>query len=155
MSGELREVPVLVPTERIAQLYEIAASWLADSATTEIVEADDSPPVADGERLPWSRGDLELAKEVWGRMNHWAHELFGVLMDHPEQKFSGQQLADDLDYKHGKYGIVGTMAWPGRYCKAVGRQFPIQWEEGPVGESGNYWMTSDVAALFREARDSE
>ncbi len=26
---------------------------------------------------------------------------------------------------------------------------------GPVGASANYWMTSDVAALFRKARDIE
>lgn len=152
---QLQEVSVLVPTERVAQFYEMVGRWLAGPADKEAVVAGERPPVAAGKRPLWTSGDLDLAKEVWGHMNEWGRELFTVLMDNPEQRFSGQQLAEDLHLTYGKYGLAGVMAWPGRYCKAVGRRFALQWEAGPVGKSGNYWMTSEVAALFREARDSE
>jgi hypothetical protein len=143
---KLQEIKVLVPTERIAQFYAMVARWLEGPADEETVVSG---------RKPWSDDDLPLAEEVWGRMNQWSRELFAVFMDSPGQRVSGEQLAEDLHYKNGKYGIVGVMGWPGRYCRAVGRAFPVQWEEGPAGKSGNYWMTPKVAALFRKARDGE
>jgi len=30
---------------------------------------------------------------------------------------------------------------------------PIRYEEGPVGESANYWIESHVAALFTKAKN--
>ena len=106
------------------------------------------------ELQPWSDDDLALAKTVWGKLSEPARDLFSALMDHPDQQVSGNQLAEDLKIPNA-YGVAGVLAWPGRHCYAVGRQFPVKWEQGAVGESGNYWMTPSVAALFQKARDGQ
>ena len=71
-------------------------------------------------------------------------------MDAPEKKFSGEDLAEALDIPNGKYGTAGVLAWPGRYSSAVGRILPCNYEDGPFGAGANYWMTTEVATLFRK-----
>lgn len=142
---DFQEVKVLVPVERVAEFYEMVGRWLAGPADAEIA----------GAREPWSDDDLALAEIVWGQLSQPARDLFGVLIDHPEQQISGEQLAEDLHIEYGKNGVAGVLGWPGRHCYAVGREFPIEREAGPVGESSSYWMASDVADLFRKARDGK
>ena len=35
------------------------------------------------------------------------------------------------------------------------RWLPVRYEEGPVGGSANYWMTSEVASLFHKAKNGK
>lgn len=71
---------------------------------------------------------------------------------HPGHKVAGEDMAETLDIPNGKYGVAGVLAWPGRHSAAVGRVLPIRFEDGPVGEGGNYWVEQEVADLFRKAR---
>lgn len=93
--------------------------------------------------------DLERAVTVYGRLSDRGRSLFDLLIDNPEKHFTGEELAEILDIPNGKFGTAGTLAWPGRHSQAVDRKLPVSWD----GESQAYWMTSDMATLFREARD--
>jgi len=137
---EFQQVKVLVPVERVAEFYEMFGRWLAGRADED---------ATGGELEPWSDDDLALAETVWGQMTKRARDLFSALMDHPEERVSGKQLAEDLGIPNGMYGVAGVLAWPGRYCYRLGRKFPVKWE------AGDYWMTSDVATLFGRARDGK
>ncbi|NES14591.1 MULTISPECIES: DUF6416 domain-containing protein [Micromonospora] len=144
----MQEIKVLVPEERIPEFYEMFGRWLAGPPR----EVSDGPSDA----VAWqdTDSDLELAKVVWAKFSQRAKDLFGVLIDSPEKTFSGEQLASDLDIPNGKYGVAGVLAWPGRYCAEVGRSLPFRFEDGPVGGSGNYSMTPELASLFGKARGS-
>jgi Family of unknown function (DUF6416) len=141
----LQEVKVLVPVERVAQFYEMVGRWLAGPA--------DGEAAADGVYKPWSDDDLVLAKKVWNKLSPWGRELFSVLMDHPEQRVSTTKLAEDLGIANAQ--VRGVVGWPARHCYAVGRDPVVEAEEGLDDEFANYWMASNVAALFREARDGK
>jgi hypothetical protein len=136
---------VLVPTERVIEFYGMLGPWLAGSTAGES---------AGSELEPWSDNDLVLAVTVWGKLSPAARQLFSVLMESPEEPVSSEELAEHLHLPNA-YGVAGVLAWPGRHSYKVGREFPIIWEQGTDDESARYWMTSDVAALFRQARDAE
>jgi hypothetical protein len=141
MSGEeLHEVKVLVPRDLIAPFYAMVGQWL-------VAPGDEDPPVI--ALKPWSENDFDRAATVWGKMSTPARALFGVLMENPGERISGEQLARDLHIANGRFGVAGVLAWPGRYCYAEEREFPVKWE------TGDYWMTPEVAALFLKARAGE
>lgn len=140
---ELQEVKVLVPVDRVAQFYEMVGRWLAA----------DGEAAAGGLYKPWSDDDLVLAKEVWNNLSPRGRELFNVLMDHPEQRLSSTKLAEDLGIANAQ--VRGVEGWPARHCYRVGRYPAVESEQGLEGEFANYWMASNVAALFREARDGK
>jgi len=141
---KMQEVTVLVPEERMAEFYEMFGRWLAG---TDVVATS---PLRSG---PWTDSDGPLARSVWEKLSDRAQALFGALIDQPETKFSGERLASDLNIPNGKYGVAGVLAWPGRHCAAVGRTLPLKYEDGDAG--ANYWMSSEVADLFRQARDAK
>lgn len=142
------EVKVLVDEARVAEFYEMFGRWLAGGTV------DGGEPAS--QAGPWGTtdDDLSLARIVWGKLSERAKDIFGALIDEPERKFSGETLAAELDIPNGKCGVAGVLAWPGRHSAAVGRVLPVQYEEGVVGESANYWMTTEIAAIFEEARDN-
>jgi hypothetical protein len=146
------DVTVPVPEERLADFYAMYSRWLSSPVTTE-VEVEE----ANTKSVKWSdtAEDLVLARTVWSKLSDRAKALFTTLMDNPEKKFSGEELAQLHDVPNGKYGVAGVLAWPGRHSAAVNRWIFWGYEDGPVGASANYWMTSEVAALFRKARDTE
>lgn len=51
------------------------------------------------------------------------------------------ERADGLDRGPHQVGVGGS------------RWLPVRYEEGPVGGSANYWMTSEVASLFHKAKN--
>jgi hypothetical protein len=143
------DVSIKVPEDRIADFYAMYGRWLAgadpepaNDATAAAVQWADTPD------------DIPLAKVVWAKFSPRAKAMFGTLMDNPERKFSGEDLADLHDIPNGKYGVAGVLAWPGRHCAAVSRVLPCRYEDGPKGGSANYWMESEVASLLRKVRDA-
>jgi hypothetical protein len=149
--GVMRKVTVLVPDEpeRVAEFYERHGRWLGG------LDVEDGEEVNAVESVNWtdSDQDLALARVVWAKLSPRAKALFELLMGTPNRKFSGEDLAETLDIPNGKYGVAGVLAWPGRHSHAVGRWLPVRYEEGPVGGSANYWMTSEVASLFGRAKN--
>jgi hypothetical protein len=145
----LIDVTVKVPEDRVADFYSMYGRWLAgpDSPTAE-PESE-----SDAEHLAWTSSDGELAKAVWAKLSQPAQALFSTLMAKPGHEFSGDELAEMLGIPNGKRGVAGVLAWPGRYCLAIDRKYPWLWRHAADG-SALYWVTDEVADLFRQARES-
>jgi len=76
--------------------------------------------------------------------------MFGLLMDHPGDAMTGEELAAAVGIPNGKYGVAGVLAWPARHCAAVERPLPCRYEEPMTPDaSGTYWIDQAVADLFR------
>lgn len=141
----MQEIRVLVPEERVADFYKWFGGWLD---TPERYEPGAAAP--DHDRVDWSNTpeDKELAEKLWAKLSGRAKALFGHLIDQPDARFSGKELAATLDIPNGRYGVAGILAWPGRYCLAMHRHLPIRWSD----QEGAYWMEPSVAQLFAEVR---
>lgn len=142
------DVTVKVPQERLADFYAMFGAWLAGADHEQM----DSAPTSEVSAWQNTDEDFVLAQVVWEKFSDRAKSLYSTLMDSPEQRFSGEDLAEALHIPNGKYGVAGVLAWPGRHCAAVGRPLPSRDEEGAVGASSSYWMTKEVASLFRKVR---
>jgi len=80
--------------------------------------------------------------------------MFGLLMDHPGDAMTGEELAAAVGIPNGKYGVAGVLAWPARHCAAVGRPLLCRYEEPMTPDaSGTYWIDQAVADLFRPVRE--
>jgi hypothetical protein len=144
------DISVKVPEDRLADFYAMYGRWLAGS---DVASADEEI----AEVIDWSDtpDDETLAKVVWSKFSGRAKGLFSTLMDNPEKKYTGEDLANLHEIPNGKFGTAGVLAWPGRHCAAVNRGMPCRYEDGPKGGSASYWMTSEVASLFRKVRDEQ
>jgi len=159
----MMDVTVKVPADRIADFYAMHAAWLSSSEAQPLVLADNFelrrttvlPAGADDAvaRQPWIDADALVAAKLWNKFSDRARALFSTLIDEPNRRFTGEELAELLSIPNGHSGVAGVLAWPGKWCKQVNRK--LIWEFGyPVpGEPVLYWMTIELAALFREARD--
>jgi hypothetical protein len=138
-------VSVSVPVDRIAAFYEWYGRWLADADT---VGASPEPPVL-GRWDP--DGDVDLARRAWQGFPARARTLLGAMIDRPDHRFTGAELADLHDIPNGHFGVAGVWAWPGRQLRQLGRPLPFETEPNPAGGSW-YWMRPAMARLFAEAR---
>jgi hypothetical protein len=160
----MMDVTVKVPVGRIAEFYAVHAAFLGESQTGSPGAVQPlravSPPLsilggeADG-RQPWTQVDAALAAKLWGKFSDAAKALFSQLIDEPNRRFTGQELAEMLDIPNGHSGVAGVLAWPGKWCKQASRQLLWKWGHPAPGQPVVYWMTPEDAALFREARDGE
>jgi hypothetical protein len=155
---ELHKLARLNAIELSYGRYQYDADRLLDlvrrllDAATEAPPAQVSGPVS-GSNLPyWTAADADLAREVWSKLSQPAKRLVSVLVDSPDEHFDGDELAERAGIPNGRQGVAGALGWPGRYCLAVGRRWFWSWED-PDGSAPGYWLTPDVAELFRVARD--
>jgi hypothetical protein len=139
---ELVDVTVKVPQSRIPAFYARVGEWLSDDA----VEGPAAPQ-------PWGDDDIALARELLSKLSPPAHRIFDVLGTSAGQKYSADELAATCNIQNGKYGIAGTLAWPGRYCRGFGRVMPIEAATADA-EATSYWMERSVALLFARAREA-
>ncbi|MFD9965759.1 DUF6416 domain-containing protein [Amycolatopsis sp. NPDC058986] len=139
------DVTIKVPEDRIADFYTMYGSWLA----RQQAQADEEDTLLQ----EWQPTDLELARTLWRSFTGRARDLFSILMDSPGRKFSGDELAESLDAPHGRRSIAGLLGAPGKHCLSAGREWLWHWDY-PEGETARYWMTDELAALFRKAKDS-
>jgi hypothetical protein len=142
------DITVKVPEDRVPEFYSMFGKWLSTPPVPDMQE-----PSSDERHAPWTKEDDELAALVWDKFSETAKSLFSVLIDNPEKRFSGDELAELLSISNGKHGVAGVLAWPGRHCFAFGRTWPWSWDYPAEGAPAVYWFTEDVAALFRKARD--
>lgn len=142
----LVDVTVKIPEERVPAFYAFVGEWLTEAAGA--VPAEDEVPDA---LLSWDAGDEELACEVWSKLSEPAKRVFELLMTNPERRVTAEDLASHIGARDA-FTVAGTLAWPGRYCYAVGRKFAIGWSRSDEGSS--YWMDAPVAALFSAAKQS-
>jgi uncharacterized protein DUF6416 len=102
-------------------------------------------------RAPWSDEDLERATWLYSRLSDPARELFDLLIDSPDRPVGGNDVARRLNLDKGAHGVAGILAWPGRWCARLGREFPIRAEASEDGGTV-YRMDASTAELFRRAR---
>jgi hypothetical protein len=146
----MMDITVKVPEERVADFYSMYGRWLA---APESFAADQSG-IDDPELTAWASTDVDLARSVWAKFTSTARALFSKLIDEPGQQFAGDELAAMIGVPNGRHGVAGVLAWPARHCFAAGRSYCWYWSY-PDGETAVYWMADELAALFREARDSQ
>ena len=143
------DITIKVPEDRVAEFYAMYGTWLAAPP------APGPDELESGEgKAPWTPADTELAASVWLKFSETAKCLFSMLIDNPERRFGGDELAEILNIPNGKHGVAGVLAWPGRHCFAVRRTWPWSWAY-PHDGTAVYWFTQENADLFREAREQQ
>jgi Family of unknown function (DUF6416) len=151
-----KEVTVAVPEERVPEFYSWFAAFLAAEPgtpppTTGRGRRGHRGPRRHGEARAWSAADADQAAWLYGRLAEPARELFDLLINAPGERFGGESIARRLGLQKGAHGVAGILAWPGRYCRHLGRELPIA-TEGRADGGTDYFMEPDVATLFAEAR---
>jgi Family of unknown function (DUF6416) len=151
-----KEVTVAVPEERVPEFYSWFAAFLA-------AEPGTPPPSRGrggrgprgsrhhGETRAWSAEDADQAAWLYAKLAPPARELFDLLAEAPGERFGGEDIAKRLGLEKGAHGVAGILAWPGRYCRHLGRVLPIS-TEGRADGGTDYYMAPEVAALFAAAR---
>jgi hypothetical protein len=141
------DVTVKVPEDRVGEFYSMFGSWLSGSAMG-VAASKAAPAEPPREKRPqWSSSDFELAAAVWDKLSEPARRLFSLLIDAPEERFSGDELARMLGIEKGRLAIAGLLTWPGRYCREVDRDYFWSFDY-PDGDLAEYWFTRENAALF-------
>ncbi|MCO1659501.1 hypothetical protein KDL28_30965 [Pseudonocardia sp. S2-4] len=152
-------VPVMVPEDRLSDFYSMYAAWLNGAVhviagNLEVAQGmSETSGAVSGSDLPhWTAADGDLAREVWSKLSQPAKRLVSILVDSPDEHVGGDELAERAGIPNGRQGVAGALGWPGRYCLAVGREYFWSWEDLD-GSAPGYWLTPEVAELFRAARD--
>lgn len=156
------DVTVKVPENRVGEFYTMFGNWL-NASLAPPPPPPPPPPPSETERVddsgdnhqPWSESDIELAMEVWGKLTERAKRLFSTLIDEPDRRFTGDELAEMLDIPQGRRAVAGALAWPGRHSFKVDRTWPWRFDYAYEGAPVEYWFTPENAALFRKARDRQ
>lgn len=162
-----KPVTVEVPEDRVPEFYLWFAAFLASPPGSGPSRGGFGPPGfgpggfgrpgfgphAHHERRPWTTEDGEDARWLYGRLSDPARELFDLLIDTPGERHSGNEVASRLGLDKGAHGLAGVLAWPGRWCRKLGREFPIATTARDDGGT-DYAMEPEIAGLFRAARGS-
>ena len=74
-----------------------------------------------------------------------------LLIATPGERHSGNELAARLAIEKGAHGLAGILAWPGRWCRKLGRDFPIATTAREDGGT-DYAIEPEIAELFTRAR---
>ncbi len=160
-----KPVTVAVPEERVPEFYVWFASFLAATPGAEPSGPAWGPPRggpgrgrggppgrwADAEPEPWTAADADTAQWLYAKLAPPARELFDLLLDEAGRRWSGNALAERLGLEKGAHGVAGILAWPGRYCRKLGRPLPIATEKREDGGT-DYWIEPPAAELFAAAR---
>ena len=159
-----KPVTVAVPEERVPEFYVWFAHFLAAEPGTEpSMPAWDRPrgggpgrgrrgrPDHWQQSEPWTAADTQMAGWLYRKLAPPARELLDVLLDEPGTHWSGNALAERLGLEKGAHGVAGILAWPGRYCRKLGRPLPIATAKREDGGT-DYWVEAPAAELFAAAR---
>lgn len=153
-----KQVTVGVPEDRVPEFYAWFAAFLA-------AEPGSEPPRTRGpgrrrhggprthQAKGWSAEDADQAAWLYGKLAAPARALFDLLIDAPEHRFAGNDIAARIGLEKGAHGVAGILAWPGRYTRKLGRAFPIA-TEGRDDGGTDYYMTPEIAELFAAAREA-
>jgi hypothetical protein len=151
------DLTVPVPDDRTAEFYQFFGLWLAGalSLTPSLPKGSKSPAAPVQPLAPWTGApeDAADAEALWAKFSPNARGFFGLLIDNPGKKFTGDEAAQQVGIPNGAHGVAGVLAWPGRHCAPMGRMLPSSWEEDEQAGESYYFMTPAVAALFAAARE--
>jgi hypothetical protein len=142
-----KQVTVAVPEERVPEFY----LWFAHFLEGRPGGPGRGRGPRHHEAAAWSADDADQARWLYERLAPPAQALFGLLAEAPGERFAGNDIAARLGLDKGAHGVAGILAWPGRYTRKLGREFPISTAGRPDGGT-DYFMDPDVAAIFAAAR---
>jgi len=162
-----KSVTVAVPEERVPEFYVWFAHFLASDRGAEPSGPGPWGPLrgsGPGRRggpgrwghaapEPWTAADAAEAGWLYHKLAPPARELLDLLLDEPDTRWSGNALAERLGLEKGAHGVAGILAWPGRYCRKLGRPLPIATEKREDGGT-DYWVEAIPAELFAAAREA-
>ncbi len=160
-----KAVTVAVPEDRVPEFYLWFAHFLASPAGTPPGPGPGPGGPREprgrgfgrrgpgGDGVPWTAADAETAAWLRGRLAGPAGELFELLAREPGRRWSGNALAEELGLQKGAHGVAGILAWPGRYCRKLGKELPIATARREDGGT-DYWMDAATAALFRRGGEA-
>jgi len=166
-----KQVTVAVPEDRVPEFYLWFAAFLASAPGAAVPEGGRGPFGPGGpwgrrgpggrrggpgfghhdDPSPWTADDADQAAWLYGKLAPPARALFDALIDAPGERIAGNDLAARLGLEKGAHGVAGILAWPGRYCRKLGRPVPIA-TDGREDGGTDYFMDPAVAALFAAAR---
>lgn len=150
---------VPVPAERTAEFFQFFGLWLAGSLALNPTPVETSGGMEEPAQTPaftaWGSSDADLvdAALLWEKFSKRARAMFSLLIDNPDKRFTGEEIAEAADIPNGAHGVAGVLAWPGRHGQAIGRGLPSQWVWDEDSEESVYWMSQERADLFRAARE--
>lgn len=154
-----KSVTVAVPEERVPEFYSWFAQFLAAAPGSQ-PEWGHRGPSRGGPRgrggwgedvQPWTAEDTRIAEWLYAKLAPPARQLLDTLLAEPDRRFSGNELAEQLGLEKGAHGVAGILAWPGRYCRKLGRPLPIATEKREDGGT-DYWVEGEALALFKALR---
>jgi Family of unknown function (DUF6416) len=169
-----KQIIVEVPEERVAEFYAWFAEFLSAPAGgfgpsrrrrggpgrhrgargpggAPGTRGFGGPSGFGGEPGPWTDDDIGEARWIYRKLSDPARELLDLLIDNPGERFSGNDIASRLTLEKGAHGVAGVLAWPGRWCRKLGREFPVDTEAREDGGT-DFSMSNETAALFDRAR---
>lgn len=155
----MADITVPVPDERVAEFYQVFGLWLAGSLSTFQGPSEarsEAPETSKPPQLtPWgaSEQDYADAELLWKKYSPNARKMFSLMIDDPDTKYTGEQIAQACGIPNGAHGVAGVLAWPGRHGAAIGRWMPTDWAEDEDAGTSYYWIPADRASMFRAVRD--
>lgn len=152
----MADITIPVPDERVAEFYQFFGRWLSgESEAPEMIPRFlGGNSEASRARVNWTGVDDEHSDAVvlWEKISTSAKALFGVLIDSPDTRFTGRQIATAVNLASGASGVAGMLSRPGQVCWKLNRHLPTHWKDGQDGAESVYWMDAAVAALFAKVR---
>ena len=158
---ELEPVAAKVPKDRVAEFYGLVAALNRLPADRipelfEMIVALNQPKAGafDGQstRL-WSKGDEQLAKQVFRACSQNAQRVLRFLADRPDQDILGVEIAKALGMAKGHAAIAGTLGPVRIHCKKAGRAMPYKMHYAEGATAAYYVMSKEVAELFKAAAE--
>ncbi len=154
-----KPVTVEVAEDRVPEFYLWFAAFLASPPGSGPPRLGRGGPRRGGpfgphdhqDRRAWTANDLDDARWLYARLSDPARELFDLLIDTPGERHSGNEVAARLGLEKGAHGLAGIVAWPGRWCRKLGLDFPITTTARDDGGT-DYAMQPELAELFARAR---
>jgi hypothetical protein len=156
-----KQITVEVPEERVAEFY----SWFAEFLSAPSGGLGSPRRMRGGpgrhrgfgphgfgsEPKPWTADDIDQARWLYRKLSDPARQLFDLLIQKPGARFSGNEIASQLKLENGAHGVAGVLAWPGRWCRKLGREFPID-TDGREDGGTDFFIDEETAAVFEQAR---
>lgn len=149
-----KSVTVAVPEERVPEFYAWFAAFLATEAGTVPRRGAFGPRGrhhGGHDVQPWTAQDARLARWLYEKLAPPARALFDLLLDEPEHRYTGNEIATRLGLEKGAHGVAGILAWPGRYARKIGRPVPVVTSAREDGGT-DYAFDPAAIAVFEAAR---
>jgi hypothetical protein len=141
--------------ESIATLLSIwpAPASAVQPASSTTVARDEAASELDSSEGAWTSDDraVDDARRLWAGISPVADKLLTILISVSPEQIGADDLAEALEIDTGVRGVAGVLSGIATKATALGRAFPIMWQEG---EPSIYWVESGTAETLRAGKRS-